>query len=111
MAYSDKALVKAFPDPSKLPPAFFDRIHQNEEKHSRVVFDTFMKQTKPQLPPRVPATIIWGTGDRLTTMKQAGILQKWLGNADFVTINGAGHMPQVESPAEFVEAVKKAGEL
>jgi pimeloyl-ACP methyl ester carboxylesterase len=109
VAYSDKALAKAFPDPSKLPPAFFDRIHQSEEKHSRIVFDTFMKQTKPQTPPGVPATIIWGTGDRLTTMKQAGTLRKWLGNADFVAVNGAGHMPQIEQPGEFVEAVKKAG--
>ena len=111
IAYSDKALAKAFPDPSRLPQGFFDRIHQNEEKHSRIVFDTFMKQTKPQTPPKVPATIIWGAGDRLTTMKQAGILQKWLGNADFVAINGAGHMPQIEQPGEFVEAVKKAGEM
>jgi pimeloyl-ACP methyl ester carboxylesterase len=109
IAYSDKALAKAFPDPSRLPQGFFDRIHQNEEKHSRIVFDTFMKQTKPQTPPKVPATIIWGAGDRLTTMKQAGILQKWLGNADFVSINGAGHMPQIERPGEFVKAVKKAG--
>ncbi len=44
-------------------------------------------------------------------MKQAGILRKWLGNADFATINGTGHMPQIEQPGEFVEAVKEAGEL
>jgi pimeloyl-ACP methyl ester carboxylesterase len=105
--YSDKAFAKAFPDPAKLPQGFFDRIRRNEEHQSRNVFNTFINQTKPQTPPSVPTTIIWGTGDRLTTMKHAGILRKWLGNADFVPINGAGHMPQVERPKEFVEAIKR----
>jgi len=107
--YSDKAFAKAFPNPAKLPPGFFDRIRRNEETQSRNVFKTFINQAKPQTPPSVPATIIWGTGDRFTTMKQAGILRKWLGNADFVTIDGAGHMPQVERPDEFVEAIKRVG--
>jgi pimeloyl-ACP methyl ester carboxylesterase len=110
MTYSDKALAKAFPNPANLPPGFFDRIRQNAEKHSRIVFDTILNQTKPQVLPSVPIAIIWGTGDRLATMKQAGTLRKRLGNVKFITIEGAGHMPQVERPGEFVEAVKTVGE-
>ena len=53
--YSDKAFAKAFPNPGKLPPLFFDRIRRNEEKQSRIVFDTFMRQTRSQMPPPVPA--------------------------------------------------------
>ena len=109
--YSDKAFAKAFPNPGKLPPLFFDRIRRNEEKQSRIVFDTFMRQTQSQMPPPVPAAMIWGTGDRLVTMRQAGIIRKWLGNPDFVPIDGAGHMPQVERPSEFVEAMKKIGQM
>lgn len=109
MNYSDKAFAKAFPDPAKLPPMFFDRIRRNEEKQSRVVFDTFMRQAKPQTPPTVPAAMIWGTGDRLVTMRQAGILRAWLGDPDFVPIDGTGHLPQVEQPKAFVEAMKRAG--
>jgi pimeloyl-ACP methyl ester carboxylesterase len=30
--------------------------------------------------------------------------------AELVTIDGAGHMPQVEQPEEFVEAIKKIQE-
>jgi pimeloyl-ACP methyl ester carboxylesterase len=110
MTYSDNAFAKAFPNPTSLPPGLIDRIRQNEEKQSRIVFDTFMKQVKPQTPPTVPMTIIWGTGDRLVTRKQAGSIQKWLGNVELVTIEDAGHMPQVERPGEFVEAMKRVGE-
>ncbi len=109
MNYSDKAFEKAFPDPGRLPPLWFDRIRKNEESQSRVVFDTFMRQAKPQIPPSVPATMIWGTGDRLVTLKQAGIIRRWLGHADFVPIEKAGHLPQVEKPKQFVEAMKKIG--
>ena len=70
-----------------------------------------MRQTQSQVPPSVPAAMIWGTGDRLVTMRQAGIIRKWLGKPDFVPVDGAGHMPQVERPAEFVEAMKKIGQM
>jgi 2-hydroxymuconate-semialdehyde hydrolase len=106
MTYSDKAFSKAFPNPDKLPAGFFDRIRQHEEQQARIVFDTVMRQSLPQKRPRVPATIIWGTGDRLTSMKQAESLRKWLGKPDRVPINNAGHMPQVERPSEFVAAMK-----
>lgn len=111
MSWSDEAFAKAFPNPDKLPPLFFDRIRPNEEKHAGIVFDTFMRQTISQVSPSVPAAMIWGTGDRLVTMRQAGIIRKWLGKPDFVPIDGAGHMPQVEQPAEFVEAMKKIGQM
>ena len=41
-------------------------------------------------------------------MTQAGMIRKWLGNADFLPIDGAGHMPQVEDPEAFVKALKNA---
>ena len=88
---------------------FFDRIRRNEEKQARVVFDTFMKQIKPQAPPSVPAAMIRGTGDRLVSTSQAGIIRRWLGNPEFVSIDGAGHMPQIEQPGVFVETMKKIG--
>lgn len=110
MNYSDKAFGKGFPNADKLPPRFFERIRRNEERQARVVFDTFMRQTKPQVPPSVPAALVWGTGDRLVTMKHAKIISTWLGKPDFVPIEGAGHMPQVEQPEAFVEAMKRLGE-
>jgi pimeloyl-ACP methyl ester carboxylesterase len=111
MTYSDKAFSNAFPNPDKLPAGFFARIRQYEGQQSRVVFDTVMRQSMPQKRPSVPATVIWGTGDRLTSMQQAESLRKWLGKPDFVPIEGAGHMPQIERPAEFVEAMNQVEKL
>ncbi len=108
MAYTDKAFAKAFPNPDKLPQGFFQRIRRNKETQARAVYDTFSNQAKPQTRSSVPTTMIWGTGDRLVSMKHARIIRKWLGNADFVAIDGAGHMPQVEQPRAFVEAMKNA---
>ena len=36
------------------------------------------------------------------------MIRKWLGNPEFIPIENAGHMPQIEEPKKFVEAVKKA---
>jgi pimeloyl-ACP methyl ester carboxylesterase len=109
ITYSDNAFAKAFPNLSGLPPGLIDRIRQNEDRQSRIVFDTFMNQDKPQTRPSVPSTIIWGTGDRLVSMRQASAIRKWFNNARYVTIEGAGHMPQVERPEEFVVAMKRTG--
>ncbi len=106
--YSDQAFAKAFPNPGKLPPQFFDRIRRNEESQSRIVFDTFMSQTKIQARPSLPVALIWGTGDSLVTAKQLAQIRKWVGEHRFFPIAGAGHLPQVDAPQLFVEAVKKA---
>lgn len=107
-SYSDKAFTKAFPNPSRLPANFFDLIRQNEDKQAKVVGDTFLRQTRPQSRPLMPCTMIWGTGDSLISMKQAERIREWFGNPDFIAIDGAGHMPQIEHPGVFVEAIKKA---
>ncbi len=107
--YSEKAFAKAFPDRTLLSPGFFEVIRQCEERHSRAVFDALMQQTAPQQMPKTPATMIWGTGDRLMSMRQAESMRSWLGDPIFVPLVGAGHMPQVEQPEAFVAAIKKVG--
>jgi pimeloyl-ACP methyl ester carboxylesterase len=110
-AYSDEAFAKAFPDPGALPPGFFERIRQNEETHARVVFDTFIRQVSRQRRPPGPVSLIWGTGDRLITAVQAAKLRAWLGNPELVPVEGGGHLPQVDRPRQFVEAMKKAAKF
>jgi pimeloyl-ACP methyl ester carboxylesterase len=64
-----------------------------------------MNMTEPQARPSVPTLLVWGARDSLATMKQAQALQKWIPGARFVTIEDAGHMPQVERPQEFAEVI------
>ena len=109
MVYSNKAFARAFPNPAALPPGFIERIRGYEDKHSRIVFDTAMNQPRPQSVPKVPTTVIWGTGDRLVSLNQRELIRKWLNNPSFIPIEGAGHMPQVERAEEFVAAVKSVG--
>jgi len=106
MSFSDKAFSNAFPDPGVLPEGFIGRIKQYEEKYSRISYDAFMNQTAPQKRPAVPATIIWGMGDKLVPQYQLTKFKKWLASPSFIAIKGAGHMPQIEKPEEFVEAMK-----
>ena len=108
--YGDKAFIRAFPDRAALPPGFFDAVRKYEDKHARNVFNAFLSRTEAQTRPLAPATIIWGAGDRLVPDKQKENFIKWLGAPAFVSIEGAGHMPQVERPGEFVRALRTLGD-
>ena len=73
--------------------------------YSRISFDTIMNHSSPLTKPTAPTLLVWGAEDGLSTLKQADAIQKWIPEARLITIDGAGHMPQVEKPEEFVAAV------
>ena len=73
--------------------------------YSRISFDTIMNHSSPLSKPTAPTLLVWGAEDGLATLKQADALQRWIPEARLITIDGAGHMPQVEKPEEFVAAV------
>jgi pimeloyl-ACP methyl ester carboxylesterase len=105
LTFSLQTLKRSFADPSQLPDGFFEKIQGNAPTYSRISFDTIMNMTAPLAKPSVPTLLVWGAQDGLATMKQAQALQKWIPEARLVTIEGAGHMPQVERPQEFVTAI------
>jgi pimeloyl-ACP methyl ester carboxylesterase len=49
---------------------------------------------------RPPALFIWGTHDGLVPAAFGRHVRKWLPSAEQVTIQGCGHVPQVERPEE-----------
>jgi pimeloyl-ACP methyl ester carboxylesterase len=108
-SFSSHALKKSFVDPSKLPPGFFETVARNAPAYSSVVFDVFLNITKPLPAPVVPTFLIWGAQDGLTPLKRARRLQKKIQGALLISIEGAGHMPQLERPAEFVTAIMGVG--
>ncbi len=56
----------------------------------------------------VPVALIWGREDSVTPPDQALALQIALGEAPIFWIEDAGHVPQVESPEAFHEALAEA---
>ncbi|HVP18135.1 MAG TPA: alpha/beta hydrolase [Spirochaetia bacterium] len=105
MSWSDSAFARGFPNQSALPVGFIDRIRGFKDKHARVGFDAVMGQAKPQSRPTVPVTLVWGTGDRLVSQRQMESFRQWLGRHEYVRLENAGHMPQLEMPKEFVAAL------
>ena len=107
LTFSLQTLKRSFADSSQLPAGFFNRIQKHAPAYSRISFDIVMNMSESLAKPSVPTLLVWGAQDGLATMKQARALQKWIPEARLITIEGAGHMPQVERPHEFVTAIRE----
>jgi pimeloyl-ACP methyl ester carboxylesterase len=53
----------------------------------------------------VPTLLIWGTADRAVTPRSAEPLRSNFARAELVLLEGVGHLPYEEAPAEFSRAV------
>ena len=49
----------------------------------------------------VPALIVTGTGDAFTAVSDAEYMHRLIAGASLAVIAGAGHLPNLERPAEF----------
>lgn len=54
----------------------------------------------------IPALIIRGGDDPLMTVEQAEFLHQAIKGSELKTVNGAGHLPNCEQPAEFNKILK-----
>jgi pimeloyl-ACP methyl ester carboxylesterase len=62
----------------------------------------------PLLPEiQVPTLIIVGSSDEFTPVRDAEYMHRRIPNSRMVVIDGAGHMPNMEQPAEFNRIVKE----
>ena len=53
----------------------------------------------------VPTRLIWGESDRVVTPDYGRAYAGLIPGADFVSIPRAGHHPELEQPAAFLDAV------
>jgi pimeloyl-ACP methyl ester carboxylesterase len=54
---------------------------------------------------KAPTLIVWGEKDGLIPPVYGTLFQKSIKGSKLVTISGAGHVPMVEQPEAFLEAV------
>ena len=54
-----------------------------------------------------PVRIVWGTADRILVLPGAAVRfrEEWLPNADWVELDGIGHCPQLDVPAETASLI------
>lgn len=56
----------------------------------------------------VPVTLIWGETDTITPLAQGSHLKELIPASRLIPLPGAGHIPQIEDPAAFADALARA---
>ena len=105
-AYGPGALDRAFFDRALVPAEYVAVAHDPDPRQLAAFADALVAGD-PGPAPAVPILLLWGERDRLprTTADDARRLARELRCATLELVPGAGHMPQVERPDAFVEAL------
>ncbi len=103
--FSFKGLAPMFADKSFLTNEFITQAEADS-----LGFVTLMRQSASEgvgteVIPQVPTLVLWGEDDKFTKVSMGKNLAKMIPNAEFKLFVGAGHMPQIEKPGEFVKHV------
>jgi pimeloyl-ACP methyl ester carboxylesterase len=104
--FTYKGLAPMFADRSFLTETFISNANADS-----IGFVTLMRQSASEAIdknniPQVPTLVLWGEADKFTKISMGENLAKMMPNAKFQRFAGAGHMPQIERPREFVDIVK-----
>ena len=105
--FSFKGLAPMFADKSFLTNEFIAQAEADS-----LGFVTLMRQSASEgvgteVVPQVPTLVLWGEDDKFTKVSMGQNLAKMIPHAEFKLFTGAGHMPQIEKPDEFVKNVMK----
>ncbi|MFM9884369.1 MAG: alpha/beta fold hydrolase [Burkholderiales bacterium] len=85
-----------------------EQIEQHREMTCRIAWKPYMHSlTLPNLLPAIctPTLVVWGAQDAITPLSSAEIYQRSIKGARLVKIDHAGHLPEMEQPEAFVQAV------
>ena len=97
------------PNPATMTDAQLEIAAANRTALAVYTWDPYMHN--PKLPQRlhrvtVPTHFIWGASDGLVTVDYGRTFAGMIDGAQLTVIDKAGHAPQVEQPAAFVDAVR-----
>lgn len=93
-------------DPSQLPPAALETLTANRATLS--VYGANMADTS--LRPRLarvsaPVLVAWGEADRIADTDYGRVYAEAIPEAEFVLMERAGHLPQIETPEALLEVL------
>lgn len=105
--YSPATIARAFADARRAPREVVATVSHPDPPQIDVVLPLFLAG-EPDMKRRVPTLIVWGREDRLIGMSVslAERTARAIHAQKLVVIDDAGHLPQVEQPAAFVDAVE-----
>lgn len=105
--FGKRAIERGFEDPSKAPAELVALLAQPDPPQLRTLTEAIVQGGVAIRGPAVPVLMIWGESDALPgtdggtleRLRDAGI------EPSFESISGAGHLPQLEKPAEVAAAI------
>jgi pimeloyl-ACP methyl ester carboxylesterase len=108
-ATSDRVLRQCVADPARLTPTLRAQMRRGIRAYVAI-----QGRMLPQPPPplatlrvRCPTLVIWGAQDGLAGPGVGRTLAEEVGAAAVAVIDGAGHMPMFEQPAEFGRVLRR----
>ncbi|HVU02955.1 MAG TPA: alpha/beta hydrolase [Polyangiaceae bacterium] len=102
--YGPKAIRSAFPHASPEALAgILSRVGRAGPANFRTMKSCILETPVKKPSIAAPATLLWGVDDGFTPLEVAHRLSKTLPGATLIEIQRAGHLPQWDRPAEFLE--------
>ena len=105
--FSRSTLERAFADPHRAPVELTRILAQPSPPQLEVVQDVILGEDPRVPPPQARLLLLWGQADRLMGAgpNAAKRLHRSLSGSQLTFVPAAGHLPQVERPDAFVDAL------
>lgn len=106
--YGPDALRTGFADPGKVPAEIATLLRNPPPARIEGLLDIYLSDEPVSPPPTVPAMVLFGEADRvpLIDTRAGRRFGATLDDGDFVRLTGAGHLPQLERPADFLRELR-----
>jgi pimeloyl-ACP methyl ester carboxylesterase len=93
-----------------MTPEQFEAFEDARSETARLGWEPFMHN--PSLPyllrgMKIPTLLVWGTGDRIVPRGCIDAYRAAIEGAQIALVEGVGHRPEMENPAEFDRIVRK----
>jgi pimeloyl-ACP methyl ester carboxylesterase len=109
LATSDRAMGRYVADPARLTPPLKANIRRGVRTYLRVQSRMLavLPVSPAELQPICPVLVVWGAQDGLGPPRLGSELAQAIGAQAVAVIDGAGHMPMFEQPAEFSRVLRR----